>query len=83
MSLSAAAALPELRRGEDGPEVGAADGEDEAVRLEGLVPAADGDVGEELVDEEVLGQLEEVGLVVAPLQDILLLDSRTFKNNEG
>ena len=47
------------------------------MRLEGLVPAADGDVGEELVDEEVLGQLEEVGLVVTPLQDVLLLEERT------
>ena len=71
--MALAAALPQLRRGEHRAEVGAAHGEHQAVRLERLIPAAERDVGEELVDEEVLGQLEEVGLVVAPLQDVLLL----------
>ena len=48
-----------------------------------LIPAADGDVGEELVDEEVLGQLEEVGLVVAPLEDVLLLQLRKQNQSRG
>ena len=48
--------------------------DDDASKGPCLIPAADRDVGEELVDEQVLGQLEEVGLVVAPLQDVLLLE---------
>ena len=48
-----------------------------------LILATDGDVGEELVDEEVLGQLEEVGLVVAPLEDVLLLQLRKQNQSRG
>jgi hypothetical protein len=43
------------------------------VGLEELVLAGQRHVGQELVGEEVLSQREKVGLVILPLEDVLLL----------
>lgn len=62
----------QLTPGEDGPEVGAADGQDQLVGLEQLIGTDQGHVGQLLIGKQVVGQPEKVGVIVPPLEQVLL-----------
>ena len=56
---------------EEGSEVGTAGGEDQFVGLEGGALRAQGDVCKALLSPELLEDVEELVVVVSPLQHIL------------
>ena len=55
----------------EGPEVRAAGGQDELVRLEGYSVRGQTDVCEALLLPELLEYVEQLVVVISPLQDIL------------
>ena len=63
-----------LRMRKDPAEVRAAHGQHEPVRLErGVITAAQGHVSQVLALEQLLCQREKVGLVIPPLEKVLIL----------